>query len=122
MPLLHTGRARERWRGYLHTFSPPAQAGSRIAAHSDARPSPGLRLGQPRCGMLLHTVCYFRPVTVFPSVTYKAAARGSGRPHCHRVTARSVAVGLCRCGPSRVLVPCIWPDFPLSPFLPGRSR
>ena len=47
------------WRAYPHTFTPPAPAGSRLAAPvglrlaARARPIPGRRPGQPRCGGLV---------------------------------------------------------------------
>ena len=88
-------------RAYPHTFTPPAPAGSRLAAPAGsrlaarARPSPGRRQGQPMCGGLVpestfcccaaygvacwryatccagHLLCCFRPV--FPAVTNQAA-------------------------------------------------
>ena len=117
------------WRGYLYTFTSPAPAGSRLAAHAQPghgrRPTAGARVRRASTritnGLLL---CCFRPVIpsvatvsrhdvstvqvcclrpVLPSVTHRAA--GSDRPQV-----------------SRLLEPRVWPALPLSPIRACRCR
>ena len=60
-------------------MTPPAPAGSRLAAH--ARPGPGLRLGQPVCGglvPLLHAQRHCPARLPTPSPPRRAPDRGSG--------------------------------------------
>ena len=80
------------WHGYLHSFTPPATAGSRPAAHT--RPAPGRRLGQPWCGGLMSLTLTARPAgsrtrhapgrsTGLEPPAASAGARRSGRACSH---------------------------------------